>query len=515
MAARQYRDLPQIPQADGESRYASWAVDSYNYIDSCRSDTVQFNSREGIYFDEFDHGFVNMQPMDRFMHDGYPLAHGLLHANIPAQRQPFTLYEQPWPNTDGFRNVSPDRTSGSGSSSYESHSPNLFHAVPYGSPACNFPQTSLLYPTTERFGDVGYGSQTALLGGSISLREIEYEHQDPEHDAVKEEPESVALKQEPVIEHDHIIVEVKTTAHDESREYADSGIGNSVREAESVEPMPMDVDEVQEDPASDSDYSPASSGGRNRRRRRSSASNGNSQGTTNTRRGSRVSKASSSSKVSKRGRRSSVTIKKRVDADDERRQFPCPLAPYGCDSTFVSKNEWKRHVSTQHVKIGHWRCDLCPPSVDAKDDQTIYFNDFNRKDLFTQHLRRMHAASKLDSAHSRKEYPVNEDNLAEHQTRCRVQLRKPPQHSICLFCDKTFHGPASWEERMEHIGRHLEKDGKDTIDVLDSSSWNRDEELELYLLDEGLIVRDQGHWKIGDGKRVRERFDSDYESDEE
>jgi hypothetical protein len=68
---------------------------------------------------------------------------------------------------------------------------------------------------------------------------------------------------------------------------------------------------------------------------------------------------------------------------------------------------------------------------------------------------------------------------------------------------------------MEHIGRHLEKDGKGTIDVLDSSSWNRDKDLELYLLDEGLIVRDQGSWKIGDGKRVRARFDSDYESDEE
>lgn len=513
MAAHQYGDLPQIPQGDGESRYASWAYQSYSYTASCGSDNVQFSSKEDNYFDDFDNGAVNMQPMERFMHDRYPLAHGVLHANIPVQRQPFMLYEQPWPNTDAFRNVSPDRTSGSSSSNYELHSPNVFHAVPYGSPACNFPQPALLYPTTEHFGEVGYGSQPALPGGSISLRELEYEHQEPEHHAVKEEPERVALKQEAVVEHDNIIVEVKTAAYDESREYADSGIGNSTRDAESVEPMPMDV-EVHEDPASDSDYSPASSNGRNRRRRRSSASNSNSNKATS-RRGSRVSKSSSSSKVSKKTRRVSVVTKKRIEADDERRQFPCPLAAYGCDSTFSSKNEWKRHVSTQHVKLGYWRCDLCPPSVDAKDDQTFYFNDFNRKDLFTQHLRRMHAAPKLESAHSRKEFPVNEENLADHQTRCLLQLRKAPQHSVCLFCDKTFHGPTSWEERMEHIGRHLEKDGKDTIDVLDSSSWNRDEELERYLLDEGLIVREQGGWKIGDGKRVRDRYDSDYESHEE
>ncbi|KAH7379224.1 hypothetical protein DE146DRAFT_308394 [Phaeosphaeria sp. MPI-PUGE-AT-0046c] len=514
MAAHQYRDLPQIPQGEGESRYASWALDSYSYTDSCRSDNVQFRSKEAVYFDEFDNGAVNMQPMERFMHDRYPLTHGVLHANIPVQRQPFMLYEQTWPNIDGFRNVSPDRTSATGSSSYELHSPNVFHAVPYGSPTCNFSQPSLLYPTAEHFGDVGYASQTALLGGSISLREIEYEHQEPEHDAVKDEPESVALKQEAVIEHDNIIVEVKTAAHNDSREYADSGIGNSVRGAESVEPMPMDLEELHEDPASDSDYSPASSNGRNRRRRRSSASNENSSRASTTQRGSRVSKSSSSSKVSKRTRRVSVVTKKRAEADDERRQFPCPLATYGCDSTFSSKNEWKRHVSTQHVKLGFWRCDLCPPSVDAKDDQAIYFNDFNRKDLFTQHLRRMHAAPKLESTHLRRDFPVNEDNLADHQTRCLLQLRKAPQHSVCLFCDKAFHGPTSWEERMEHIGRHLEKDGKGSIDVLDSSSWNRDEELELYLLDEGLIVNDQGGWKIGDGKRVRDHCDSDYESDD-
>ena len=68
------------------------------------------------------------------------------------------------------------------------------------------------------------------------------------------------------------------------------------------------------------------------------------------------------------------------------RAFPCTFATYGCPSTFTSKNEWKRHVQTQHMRLGFWRCDQCP-DVHCKP------NDFNRKDLFIQHVRRMHPVS--------------------------------------------------------------------------------------------------------------------------
>jgi len=65
---------------------------------------------------------------------------------------------------------------------------------------------------------------------------------------------------------------------------------------------------------------------------------------------------------------------------------------------------------------------------------------------------------------------------------------------------------------MEHVGRHLEKDRKGSIDMLDIKSWNEDKGLEQYLLDEGLIVKEQGTWKIGDGKPRRS---SAGESDDE
>lgn len=38
------------------------------------------------------------------------------------------------------------------------------------------------------------------------------------------------------------------------------------------------------------------------------------------------------------------------------------------------------------MRLGFWRCDQCP-DVHCKP------NDFNRKDLFIQHVRRMHPVS--------------------------------------------------------------------------------------------------------------------------
>ncbi|KAH7076768.1 hypothetical protein BKA63DRAFT_468709 [Paraphoma chrysanthemicola] len=498
--ALQFRDLPQIPHNMDESRYTAWGANHYSHMHHYGHHDVSFRTQDEMYYEDFDNGMVSMQPMERFMHDQYPLTQGVLHAKIPVQHQLGRQYEPQWPSTDSFRNVSPDRTSGSGTSSYDAqnelHSPHPYHAGPYGSPTALFSQSSLPYPTTDRFTEEGYLSpNTPLHGGNLcNLRQLEYEPA-PEPEPLMEEADDIDLKQEGCV-HDHTSVKVEAAPTNGFREYADSGIGNSVREAESVEPIV--TPEIPEDPASDSDYSPTSS--RSGKRRRSSASN-SSPNRISKRSGSSVSKPSTSSKVIKRTRRASNPVKKYLEVDDDRRHFPCPLAAYSCNSTFSSKNEWKRHVSTQHIKLGFWRCDLCPPSTDPNDDQTFYYNDFNRKDLFTQHLRRMHAVPKDSHSRSSKEFPVNEDNLPEHQTRCLQSLRTAPQQSSCLFCERTFEGPLSWDERMEHVGRHLEKDRKGSIDMLDVKSWNEDKALEDYLLDEGLIVREHGSWKIGDGKR--------------
>ncbi len=494
-----------------ESDFTGWGFE-HNSFSQPYKHAEYFSIEDDMCFsniDMFDSGMVSMQPMQRFMLDQGPLSATLLNVKIPVNTRDERQYDQPWPSSDCLRNISPDRTTLSDMSSHatqnEFYSPTNYHVLPYSSPV-EASQSLLLHPTIENFNGGGYLSETQRR--NISLRELEYEHPEPE--AVAEETTHIDIKLEGVCINEHGNVKSTTTP---DHKYADSGIGNSVRDAESVVPV-----DIYEEPASDSDYDPTPA--RLGKRRRSSAAKGN----TRPRRGrkrkdSHISIESNPPQPRKKGRRTLKASRSASQTDsqsDNRRRFPCPLALYGCTSDFTSKNEWKRHINTQHIKLGYWRCDLCPPTTDPNDGNALYYNEFNRKDLFTQHLRRMHAAPKDSSSDSSAEYPVNEDNLAEHQTRCFLALRTAPQQSSCLFCEQRFEGPTSWEDRVEHVGRHLEKDRSSIRDMLDVASWNVDFGLEQYLLEEGLIAKEKGVWKIGNGKpRRNTEMESDDESEEE
>jgi hypothetical protein len=513
MDVNQFVDLPQIQTMD-DPCFAVWQAGENNYMQSYKQQVVSFRTDDDAYFDEYDSGSISMQPMQRFMLDQYPLTPGMLQVKFPLDGRYERHYEQQWPSADLFRRTSPDRSSSSNTSQNtqdELRSPHSYHTVPYGSPA-EYCQQSLPYPSAEQFQGGSYSPTTPVFERNISLRELEYEH--PVLETMAEEVDDVDMKQEAACDHGHSVV--KTEATPDYRAYADSGIGHSVRDAQSVEPADLPEEHVSDD----SDYSPSSRSGKRRRSSASTSSSGRSQKRRgHARKVSHTTSPTASTRPQKRSRAASNASKGATDASlqvDDRRPFPCPLAGYGCMSTFASKNEWKRHVSTQHIKLGYWRCDLCPPSTDPNDEQTFYYNDFNRKDLFTQHLRRMHAAPKDNSSRSQKEYPITEDNLGNYQARCNLQLRSPPQQSGCLFCECDFEGPTSWEERMEHVGRHLEKDRKSRDDMLDPAGWHLDEKLEQYLVAEGLIVRDENAWKIGDGKPRRGvAVDSDTDSEEE
>lgn len=198
------------------------------------------------------------------------------------------------------------------------------------------------------------------------------------------------------------------------------------------------------------------------------------------------------------------------------RPFPCTFAQYNCTAAFTSKNEWKRHISTKHIQLGFWRCDMCPPSPGI--DQPVY-NDFNRKDLFTQHLRRMHGGAPATPSKDAPQTPgseqlppsasqpsLTEDQIQEIQKRCYRQLRSPPPVSNCVLCPRTFSGPNSWEERLEHVGGHLERERKNGGNAVDVTTWRQDPALRDYLLIEGIIEMDpvRGVWRIGDGKPKRD-----------
>lgn len=512
MDTRQFGDLSQTHME--ESRF-TWNTNHDSYMYPYKQHVVNYPSEENICFDGFGEGSISVPPMQRFMDDMYPFSSGMLEANMPLYNQYTAHLEHQWHPSDSLRHPSPDCTSSGNTSQNtqdELRSPYMYHATPCTGPM-EYPQTSFPCLSIEQFHNAPYQVDVPPFPGNCTLRQLEYT---PVTEAVAEEVEDGNVKQEAVPNHQQGTVKTEDTT--EYTAYADSAIGLSTRDAQSVEPVePIDFPE---ESISDSEYSPTSS--RSNKRKRSTVSSNSSSRTSkrraHTRKDSQASSPTTSIKSEKKQRRTSKASQSPIDLSthpDYRRPFPCPFAVYGCKSDFVSKNEWKRHVSTQHIKLGYWRCDLCPPSVDP-DDDALYHNDFNRKDLFTQHLRRMHAAPKDKSPQSTKEYPVTEANLSEHQNRCNRWLRDPPQHSSCLFCNCEFEGANSWDERIEHIGRHLEKDHASRADMLDCAMWYKDTRLESYLLDEGLIVRNGSGWSIGDGNPCRVAIvESDVESEEE
>ncbi|TPX12190.1 uncharacterized protein E0L32_007076 [Thyridium curvatum] len=138
------------------------------------------------------------------------------------------------------------------------------------------------------------------------------------------------------------------------------------------------------------------------------------------------------------------------------RPFPCAFSFAGCTSTFGSKNEWKRHIASQHLCLQFYRCSECPKSaVEGKG------NEFNRKDLFTQHLRRMHAPFAIKKSIAKGDSKLQTDweiYVKRMQETCLVTRRQPPPRSACPRpgCQSAFEGAGSWEEWTEHVGRHME-----------------------------------------------------------
>ncbi|KAI1657372.1 hypothetical protein F4813DRAFT_87347 [Daldinia decipiens] len=193
------------------------------------------------------------------------------------------------------------------------------------------------------------------------------------------------------------------------------------------------------------------------------------------------------------------------------RPFPCAFAFAGCTSTFGSKNEWKRHIASQHLCLQYYRCSSCPQStVEGKG------NEFNRKDLFTQHLRRMHAPFAIKKALAKGDSKLQldwETHVKDMQQTCLVTRRQPPQRSSCpkSDCASVFEGPTSWDEWTEHVGRHMEKGEAGRLSV--------DRLLAKWALEEGIIERrDDGEYRLCSGSNNNPERESagnnlEYQSD--
>ena len=176
----------------------------------------------------------------------------------------------------------------------------------------------------------------------------------------------------------------------------------------------------------------------------------------------------------KKARGTTTTATKHNNRPKEK-SFPCPFHPFGCPATFPSKNEWKRHTASQHLQLGYYRCDLgaCHPLHESGVTVSRGYNDFNRKDLFTQHCRRMH---RPEEAWGRREYNqvgkrerMEFDGFMEGvRARCWRKRRGAPRWLRCGVggCGREFgrrkgdggveEEGRAWEERMEHVAWHYE-----------------------------------------------------------
>jgi hypothetical protein len=289
---------------------------------------------------------------------------------------------------------------------------------------------------------------------------------------------------------------------------SDEGIGQSVKDEESPVPdtsEPVangnvevdddadadgeDIDEegkgpeIEEEEYEDTEYNPRASRAGTKRRRSTRISP-----TSQTAKKSRVAKNVSRSKSKLQCKdchhnaRDGTALAKHI-ASQHTRHYVCTFSFSGCNSTFGNKNEWKRHVASQHLGLQYWLCNvgLCgqgkashssksPSSTRAKG------NDFNRKDLFTQHLRRMHAPFSVKRQHRKND--EWEERVKELQSSCLKTRRHPPVRTRCPVreCAVVFDGPNSWDDRMEHVGRHLEKTSPAAVgaEAANASAVNKD-----------------------------------------
>ncbi|KAH6985972.1 hypothetical protein BKA56DRAFT_613378 [Ilyonectria sp. MPI-CAGE-AT-0026] len=160
-----------------------------------------------------------------------------------------------------------------------------------------------------------------------------------------------------------------------------------------------------------------------------------------------------------------ATLQKHIKTQ-HRRPFICVFHFAGCPEAFANKNEWKRHVSAQHLCLQFWLCSatVCenPPDQEHKaSGKTTLGRPFRRKDLYTQHVRRMHPPSPpTDVRRSNKNASRGRDDplkaMQDSAFRKRCEM---PTHMRCpvLGCTQQFQGEKTWDDRMEHVARHLER----------------------------------------------------------
>jgi hypothetical protein len=135
--------------------------------------------------------------------------------------------------------------------------------------------------------------------------------------------------------------------------------------------------------------------------------------------------------------------------------------PYGCTfskcpKTFGSKNDWKRHETSQHYQHESWRCD---EKTDGASCTKVFFS----ADIARAHFTKVHKVTDPDAIQQK----INGQRVgANYQA-----------HFWCGFCeqiiDLTQKGVDGWTERFNHIDDHfMGKNGRNKQPI---AQWKADD----------------------------------------
>ena len=176
--------------------------------------------------------------------------------------------------------------------------------------------------------------------------------------------------------------------------------------------------------------------------------------------------------------------------------YVCIFRAYGCKEFFGTKNEWVRHVRVQHLRLETWRCELDTCSERGTHESMLpkgakRTNDYGRKDLFLEHVRRIHKPiyHKFPEGDERKEH------LNDLQRKARLPLRRAPSNLTCPCCSGV-RWP-DFDAWLEHIAKGMETNKELFKNFCEPN-------FESWMTAEGLLEWQlRGRWRLegAEGKR--------------
>ena len=389
-----------------------------------------------------------------------------------------------------------------------------------------------------------YFEQLQTHGSHVQLSQIQAFSDMPAEEVCYDGDEGydeMALKTEYTTEIDSRIFKAEG-GHSAYRYPSDEGLGASIKDEGSPQNSTIHVEHVEADDLSDADadadgdidqdsvtgvigaddddveYTPKSTRTRKRAASQPKASPPSKRSRTSKPSPSKPSKTQHQCKSCDHAPFKDAAALQRHTANAHTRAFICVFAFAGCPSTFASKNEWKRHVSSQHLNLSAWVCELQACSKVLSTPKTggppTKGSEFNRKDLFTQHLRRMHAPFAVKRM--QKKNPEWEEKLKELAVSCLRVKRLPPSRLLCPVgsCGTVFEGQGCWDDRMEHVGKHLEKAAASTGAYKFEVRQEDDQLLVQWAVREGIVENRGGSYRLCVAGR-ESRDDEDAEGEEE